>query len=1146
MRNKRGARQREKVSDMELARRLRVTEEQETEIEALQAIFAGLVNVDCDDVDVDHDFPRAFSITVVPHPAVPESNHSFVELVVRLSREYPVVVPHLIFRSSKGLSKSELDNLMDRICVQATRLLNEPMIYEIVTLIQEELRLHNQPETSLHEEMVQKQKQESEIIAETEKQREAQKVRLQQESNDKLAKIKATETLTSEAEQELRMQWLQSKSPICPPDPLAPEKLTETLHTVQMLLAHLLNVHFNDSGLSALVESGLIPSSIASLSASELSANIAEVSSKLHLWLPKVSPKSSLPSIEKQASALPSETHASRSRYQTDFIEMQSLGQGSFGRVTKVQNRLDGLYYAMKIINMRMRTEGDFRRILREVTALSRLSHPYVLRYYQAFIECVSDEAIVGQLYTKNGSGNEWDGKFEDVTRGSLDWSLSLHSDSLYLDGGPFQLEMSEQPNGLAPKQKNTYELFIQTEFCAQTLRETILSEARQIDPDQNWRRFRQILEGLAHIHSQGICHRDLKPGNIFVHPCGDVRIGDLGLATHFQITESIQTLNSPSLSPNEDGRLIDHTTAIGTMLYIAPEMLQTGSGNQRYDSKVDMYSLAIVLFEMWYPFHTAHERVAVLQNLRNRSGPIFPDGFQDAHPRQSQIIVWLLQLDPERRPSALELLQSNLLPPKLEDEYMKDALRTISNPNTPFYHRLLSELFNSQRPMPTDSAPVASEPSPLAAANPYLVAASRHCVISSVRAMFESHSGLERSGQLIQRPDASVTTDCRILLMDREGRLLDLRHDLRSDLEVQSESARYFQIGTVFRSAGAGRPIPKHITQADFDIVGSGAKSHYADAEIVSLLISLMDMFPILGEPRVYIGHVTLTSSILDMCNVPQNIRPAFLEFVKETQSGSGNRVDLFRQFLSRYQAQINVGLLISILSLKSNASEGIAQLRNYFIHKRNVLAALDELQAILAASLLFGVSLDRVEIAPLLSVSPGHYSGFVAKSFVISKGSRTCLTVGGRYDYVGPDLAARHGVGLSLAIEQLWEMVASYESQERRPGKTVATHCTDVFVASVGSDEVFEERLKIVGELYSTGINVGFLSSRSATLEEQQEMAAVRNAQWLLTIKDKYVQNSVKIRQLDSDKKQELDLARDEIVKFFAGSKHISSRRR
>ncbi len=42
----------------------------------------------------------------------------------------------------------------------------------------------------------------------------------------------------------------------------------------------------------------------------------------------------------------------------------------------------------------------------------------------------------------------------------------------------------------------------------------------------------RQIAEGLAHIHSLGIIHRDLKPENIFLDEYGTAKIGDFGLAT--------------------------------------------------------------------------------------------------------------------------------------------------------------------------------------------------------------------------------------------------------------------------------------------------------------------------------------------------------------------------------------------------------------------------------------------------------------------------------------------------------------------------------------------------------------------------------------------------------------------------------------
>lgn len=41
-----------------------------------------------------------------------------------------------------------------------------------------------------------------------------------------------------------------------------------------------------------------------------------------------------------------------------------------------------------------------------------------------------------------------------------------------------------------------------------------------------------------------------------------------------------------------------------------------------------------------------------------------------------------LLQHDPEKRPDTLALLRSDLLPSRMEEEILKEAIKTVANPN--------------------------------------------------------------------------------------------------------------------------------------------------------------------------------------------------------------------------------------------------------------------------------------------------------------------------------------------------------------------------------------------------------------------------------------------------------------------------------
>ncbi|ETV92553.1 PEK protein kinase [Aphanomyces invadans] len=155
--------------------------------------------------------------------------------------------------------------------------------------------------------------------------------------------------------------------------------------------------------------------------------------------------------------------------------------------------------------------------------------------------------------------------------------------------------------------------LYIQMFLCEQSTLHDWLEERnryRKVDGDQSLRLFRQLVDGLLHVHENGIVHRDLKPSNVFLARDGSLKIGDFGLskllADAMCDDDDVRRRSQTPCDPR-------HTQGVGTMSYASPEQV----AGTDYDAKVDSFSLGIILLELFVPFHTRMERADALTRLR-------------------------------------------------------------------------------------------------------------------------------------------------------------------------------------------------------------------------------------------------------------------------------------------------------------------------------------------------------------------------------------------------------------------------------------------------------------------------------------------------------------------------------------------------
>ena len=105
------------------------------------------------------------------------------------------------------------------------------------------------------------------------------------------------------------------------------------------------------------------------------------------------------------------------------------------------------------------------------------------------------------------------------------------------------------------------------------------LLTGQPLPPDRIRQVIMQLGDALHYAHTRGLIHRDVKPSNVLIDESGNCLLTDFGLA---RMAESSMKLTTTG-------------TIMGTPAYMSPEQ---GAG-QKIDSRSDIYSLGIILYEM-------------------------------------------------------------------------------------------------------------------------------------------------------------------------------------------------------------------------------------------------------------------------------------------------------------------------------------------------------------------------------------------------------------------------------------------------------------------------------------------------------------------------------------------------------------------
>ena len=258
------------------------------------------------------------------------------------------------------------------------------------------------------------------------------------------------------------------------------------------------------------------------------------------------------------------------------FEHLGYVGNGSFGVVSKMRSRLNNQIYAVKQIEMPKgnNIKEDLIKLMREATIMGNAYHPNLVRLYTAF-------------------------------------------------------------------QDNKYQYFV-SEFIEGQNLENFIYKYKQHGQHLNQSLviniFKQILNGLIYLHSNGIMHRDIKPDNMLIDAYNNIKIIDFGISAFYI---------------KHYGYLSSRGTQVGRPDYVCPEILL----KRPYNLKCDIFSLGYTMYFVMncdLPSKTDNAGNRIKKNNLN---------FNNNYDRNLvQLIERMYRDNPEQRPTSTEALNELLV----------------------------------------------------------------------------------------------------------------------------------------------------------------------------------------------------------------------------------------------------------------------------------------------------------------------------------------------------------------------------------------------------------------------------------------------------------------------------------------------------
>ena len=283
------------------------------------------------------------------------------------------------------------------------------------------------------------------------------------------------------------------------------------------------------------------------------------------------------------------------------YLIIKTLGEGSFAKVYLAQDTNTKKKFALKRFKLKelQHIESGVSQLEREISVIKRISHPNIIKLHEVLHDEEGDVVYLVEDFADCGS------------------------------------------------------LFNIIDDMAEEKRKMDMSMIKHI--------FKNVLKGVAYLHSRGIVHQDIKPSNILVSSDASVFLADFGVGHSFQSTAMV----------------------VGSPAYQAPEALtdEWTDSEPPNPAQEDVWSLGIALYQTVFgklPFK-GENVYEIVQNINHTNLEI-----PEKTDKQLEVLIrGMLSVDPNKRLTVDDILNSEFFRSAKELDHIEIVNKEILQYNT-------------------------------------------------------------------------------------------------------------------------------------------------------------------------------------------------------------------------------------------------------------------------------------------------------------------------------------------------------------------------------------------------------------------------------------------------------------------------------